>query len=163
MARDNDPDIDPYAAAPVELILDWVRWGITRYLLEHEIRARVTVERTAAMGAAGLVDDLVRQFAVQVEGEVLALRLPPVTVSRYVTLTAETVRPATWWDMFRDTYRRRWWGRPLASWRPPRTVAVPVRAGKLITIPIRQQWTFPQPRYRFPDELGPVVFQAWTE
>lgn len=153
---DVGPD-DLHPTTPITgemVVLERIRWGMTRYLRQHDIRAAVTTERLAGERAG--------QWALRVVGDVLTDKLPPQIIRRNVTITAEAYRYATWWDMCRDTYRDRWWGGWAARRWPPRQVPVPVRGSELVEVTVRQHWSFPQPRREFPDELGPVYLQTWT-
>lgn len=123
---------------------------VTLELLQVAVKRRLGQD----VGAA-VVDTLeltADRMAVELKAAVLAEKLPPEQFER--TAVVDFVHPDGWWQMFRETYRRRWWMRwSLGRW--------PVRKTKehrrvTLTVSLARFRTFPQSSIGAPDLGGSV-------
>lgn len=127
--------------------------------------------------ATATVDHIADRLTIRLKGHLLAERLPPQNVHHVwngeheFTLTTTVPRHATWWDMFKDTYRTRWWLRALVRRRPVRYVDQPVsqrqtrRCAHNVTVEVGAAWTYPQAptALRGGLHLGPAVLKTWHD
>lgn len=116
----------------------------------------VGIHQRLRRNVGGLVADSValelNGMTAKLTAKVLAEQLPPEHVER-----AETVSfsyPDGWWQMFRDTYRSRWWMRwSLARWPVrTRTYQQTVR----FTLDLRRYWLYPHANVPLPNLGDPV-------
>lgn len=99
-------------------------------------------------------------MVLQLTAKVLAQQLPPQAMQHLVRATVDDPRHATWWEHYKATYQQRWWMR----WRTwtIRYVDTPVTVQRLITVTVRDHWTFPEASIVPPDKLGrPVMVSIW--
>jgi hypothetical protein len=82
---DDYPSVEDTSQA---VVLERIRWGLTHYLDQRDIRAAVSVEHFA--------DEFVRRVGVRVVSDMLTDKLPPQTIRRNVTITATGGGPAGW-------------------------------------------------------------------
>lgn len=159
---------DPTWLASEPVVLEKLRFVVQRELDDMQMTAR-----TATWSS--YQDYLLNRMVVQLRGQVLAERLPPQNIRSQwhgthridVDTIRVEVRHATWWDMFKDTYRRRWWARPLVRRWPPRYVDLPLRWQDTymrscrhdITVPVIDRWKYPHASF-VPRELGYSVLDT---
>lgn len=128
-------------------------------LVQH--RLTELEERLLGELGQGVVDTLeceIDGMVVAIRGRVLAEQLPPEKVER--TETVEFEHPATWWEMFRDTYRDRWWMAWSVRRRPVRLLTR--TRGVRVEVSLERFRTFPHATVTIP-ELGTPVCAAFTE
>jgi len=106
------------------------------------------------------VDRFLDRIALEFRYEVLAERMPPAEVRHPVVLVEDDPRHATWWDMFKATYRGRWWMR-WRAWEVAYT-STPVTVRRDVVVNIQGHFTFPQAP-RIGDRFGqPVAVAIWN-
>lgn len=151
---------------------------------EQHILTRVKAGAQAYLGAESMQrltlttreDYIADRLVAQLRTAVLAEHLPPQQVTVEVDYDHPAAggrgvttdpRFATWWDMFKATYRARWWMR-WRSW-PVRTVDTPVRylhtepvrCRHLVSVSLLDHWLYPQCDRVLPgEEYGAAVLHV---
>lgn len=111
-----------------------------------------------------VADHVAGNLVAQLRGEILAEQLPPQTRDHLIRVEQPDPRHATWWDMWKDTHRDRWWAAWFVRRRPPRYVDTIVAVSRIVTVTVRPHWTYPQARIRLPEEsFGSPVMVALTD
>lgn len=124
-----------------------------------------------------LVNHIADRLTVRLKGELLAEKLPPQHVhhvwsgTHHFNLKTTVPRHATWWDLFKDTYRNRWWMRAWVRRNPVHHVDQPVvfREDRIcahdVQVDVGAAWTYPQApaAFRAGLHLGPAILQTWHD
>lgn len=122
------------------------------------VQRRISRELVVRLSQHDFSSLVARDLVLELEAEVLAETLPPLTLTDRQTFA--TPRFATWVDHFVATYRQRWWGR-LLRLREPRYVDEPLT--HTVTTEVRSRWTYPQATTVLPgDRFGHVVLKVDT-
>ncbi len=141
----------------------WQRRQVALEQLEVQVKHRFSELESLLSGELGPSVAATMEFEVDgmvaaIRARVLAEQLPPEKVER--TETVEFEHPATWWEMFRDTYRDRWWMAWSVRRRPVRTLTR--TRGVRLEVSLRRFRTYPRATVTIP-ELGTPVHVAFTE
>jgi hypothetical protein len=183
----NDPRYNETHTAAHLHHLDTFRLGVAQRITAEATRRlaprtgdpeQVQPEPYAtAVRAAVTADHVGERLTARLTAHILAETLPPQHVTHVwrgtheFTLTTTVPRHASWWDMFKDTYRSRWWMRTLVRRRPVRYIDQPVsqrhtrRCTHNVTVDVGAAWTYPQAPTALTNglHLGPAVLKTWHD
>lgn len=93
-----------------------------------------------------VTDHLRDALWLNLRASVLAEQLPPQTIRQPVRISIRDPRHASWWDMWKATYRGCWWARWLLRskhWRIETVDTVVTVAGESI-VNVHDHWTYPR-------------------
>lgn len=106
-------------------------------------------------------DYLTDQIVMDMCARVLAEQLPPQTIDYAVRVETTDPRFATWWDHYKATHRARWWMR-WRSWSVAYVDTI-VAIDRIVTVAVRDNWTYPRAAVRMPDHFGAPVLVSLVE
>lgn len=147
--------IDPIESSFQTVTLNQLKVAVRRTLPREMVFVLSTTE------ADSFLQHETDRMVLELKARVLAQQLPPQTMQHLVRVETLDPRHATWWDHYKATYQQRWWMR-WHTWTV-RYVDTPVTVQRLITVTVRDHWTFPEASIVPPDQLGrPVMVAIWN-